>query len=673
MSTMIRPSQKYDQPHTKDSVTNLFYKTQSLKPVEVKTQWQQMFKRNSRFVKTTQNISKARLNESLESRKFNYSMSSDKHTFLLDRPYHHHKCSSLNQSAVFSEEPYRQTMKSYKWLAPKRPLSPARKKPRPVTVSHIVSTNSPMGFRRLRTQSQKIECKPQTAFPQERKGKLVDIKVGLGKSKARSHYSKLSEDLRRHGFNSSMPISEVLKTIAMKTNISTGMGSLNNSIDFAVQLPQANKNRLEDIKVTLPNVKQPETKNEYTGPLKESSYLKLLEKHHDFNREIVGPQVHYTLSTSLQGNLCKALKNQMLLRESGDEKSLNKDELAAIKEDLNLGKSKNLHHIEQILEKVKFFESFTTAQRLEMLSNVEYKEFSKDQIIIEASDIQDIYVVLCGAITVYTNTDTNVKRLVGGDIFGEELIVESDHNPTGCVKYSDTIFGMKVVKSTSVLVFPKSLLADIIYREMQDELYQKLYVMKTCPLFSNIPVVELLNLASRLPMVVKHYCEIIAKQSEIPNKCYIVASGVCKSLFECTVRTSATPSFYARKSHKRPLKALRFGLAEFNSSAAFDEHNKISARDNGKDERALNFSYDNQVVCKTRAGTMTYKSHVIIFQRAQQIPFGKIEVGEYFAGRVLLKNTVALEHHYKENPGIIPYEDAMHSQLTIVSDFSLYK
>ena len=41
--------------------------------------------------------------------------------------------------------------------------------------------------------------------------------------------------------------------------------------------------------------------------------------------------------------------------------------------------------------------------------------------------------------------------------------------------------------------------------------------------------------------------------------------------------------------------------------------------------------------------------------------------GEYFAGRALLKNTIALKNFLTKNPNSKQYEDTINSQMTIVT------
>ena len=233
-----------------------------------------------------------------------------------------------------------------------------------------------------------------------------------------------------------------------------------------------------------------------------------------------------------------------------------------------------------------------------------------DKVVIEAESIADIYVVLRGSVEAYMrNKDTRtLAQLSDGDVFGEELFIESEYNPSGYSRHSYVTMGLKVTENADLLIIPRASFEEAIYEAMRNELFHKLYFIRMCPLFGDIPTEGLINFASKLPMTLKRYCEVILKQGEVPKKCYIVANGICQSIFECIVTGSAQPSKYVRKSQKSQPKALRFGLTSFHTPYFHDRICPINGRENSYD--ASTFSYNNQVVSKTKEGQLTYKSHV---------------------------------------------------------------
>jgi len=360
----------------------------------------------------------------------------------------------------------------------------------------------------------------------------------------------------------------------------------------------------------------------------DSPYLKLLEKMRDFDTDVIFPEVDHTLYLYLNENMYKVLKKEMLMKQSEEIKiiSLKNKELNLIKEQYEMkknGEKMDVDNIEYLLRNIRFCESLRKEQRYKMLESAEYKIYEKDEEIVECVNINDLYIVLHGIVNVYSNGKELIKILEEGHIFAEELYLESNYNPTGYSKYScKTILLKTAKKPAEILIIPRETFSDLIYKEMKEELFHKLYTLKKCPLFEEIPIVELINFASNLQLNHKHYCEIIIRQGEVPQKCYIIASGACKSLYENIVKGSSEPSEYARKSQKKQPLALRFGNTKFSSQSPIknrvlrDPALKLSKQNN---EKLLNFSYNNQIVSMDQnTGKFTYKSHVILLMKYKQ-------------------------------------------------------
>eukprot|EP00826_Nyctotherus_ovalis_P051968 TRINITY_DN6532_c0_g1_i3.p1 TRINITY_DN6532_c0_g1~~TRINITY_DN6532_c0_g1_i3.p1 ORF type:complete len:145 (+),score=26.94 TRINITY_DN6532_c0_g1_i3:106-540(+) len=140
------------------------------------------------------------------------------------------------------------------------------------------------------------------------------------------------------------------------------------------------------------------------------------------------------------------------------------------------------------------------------------------------------------------------------------------------------------------------------------EFYMKLYTIKTCRIFSDIPLPQLLTLALSLKLVNKQYNEVIIRQGKVPKKCYVVAEGLCKLAIDCIETMPSSPSVYARKSQGAQPKALKFGMQNFYLKKAPDVAPAVNADVVNENER--NFSYENQLLGKTMRGSIRYKAQV---------------------------------------------------------------
>ncbi len=652
-----------------------------------KARWSHFFK-DAEVTTVKQYARDTRLNLSMESRKFNYSLISNE-TFEMDASQTQKRPMTTAGAGRLPSKPHRQLCTAYasQWLTasqkrrctlfrPHRTIRPVstpgklRLEPKAQLMTRMHGRiGSEVAQRDVKTAAVKMR-RLDTAT------ETKDVKAVLKRLRTGSHYDFLNADLKKHGFDTTASISEVLKALTgtrddgsengsasgaggegeygapakeepqiihmRKTNLpensnqTSGMSSIKEFFGgegLVVALPLAHDEQQEEkgmIKLQLvkqdivdhcENIQQRMDAEKAsvlanTGKMspQDSKYLQLLEKQYGLRPETIARQVDHTLSRCLYGNMYTALKKEVVLKDEDKLTILSSDELAVVREQLassaspTFSREADMDYVEQLLRKIKFFEGLSRTQRIRVLRQATFRSFRKDEILVEGQTIQDIYIVLHGSVIVFSNTRDFTKRLMDGELFGEELFVESEFNPTGVTKYSYSKFTMKAREDADVLVLPRQDFANIVYKDMKDELYHKLYTLKSCALFAYVPVIELVPFAAKLKFEMKHYCEIIVRQSQSPPCCCIVASGVCKVLFELITKGSLTPSKYARRSQQKPERALWFGTTSFHSKGT-SKAAKGRMPQTGK-SRALNFSYENQVVSKAANGDVEYKTHV---------------------------------------------------------------
>ena len=122
--------------------------------------------------------------------------------------------------------------------------------------------------------------------------------------------------------------------------------------------------------------------------------------------------------------------------------------------------------------------------------------------------------------------------------------------------------------------------------------------MKSCKLFSDIQMIDLIPLALKTPIIVKKYNEVIINQGEVQTKCYIIISGLCKLVAPYTESISLSPSKYSRDSQKANHNVIRFGLNDFHPNKS----------DNNNDNERINDILVNDIEYLTKSTIISKES-----------------------------------------------------------------
>ena len=149
-------------------------------------------------------------------------------------------------------------------------------------------------------------------------------------------------------------------------------------------------------------------------------------------------------------------------------------------------------------------------------------------------------------------------------LFPGESLGDVNLTSTSLLKYkedrSETY--VKSDKECDVLVFEKQQFADVLFQEMKDSLYEKIITLKNSEFFESISPYALVILCSNIEIKQYSYGDIIVRQEQEPEFCFIIVSGECKIVYETVLYKSKEEI----SGLKQPLP-LKFGPSPSDSQS----------------------------------------------------------------------------------------------------------
>ena len=320
-----------------------------------------------------------------------------------------------------------------------------------------------------------------------------------------------------------------------------------------------------------------------------NDYLKLLEEKYGYRKDNEGVVVDEELRNSME-DVIKEITEQEINAQT------NAVILTLSKADINTIKAReHFKNIEQILSKVSFFATLKGKERIEIIKKGYLKHYTSDDTI---NHDEQIFVILKGKADVLINNEI-IKILNVGDLFTKEYYTTYNNSTTDSINIQSRA-------TTYAFIINRAKFIEIIHTKLKKEFYLKLYTIKSCSIFADIPLSQLLTFSLNLKFTKKQYNEVIIKQGKIPMKCYIVAKGLCRLVVDSVETMASNPSIYARNSQKIKPKALRFGMSNFSRKKVL-KNIEVLLVDSNED----NFSYENQLLGRTIRGSIRYKAQVI--------------------------------------------------------------
>jgi hypothetical protein len=314
----------------------------------------------------------------------------------------------------------------------------------------------------------------------------------------------------------------------------------------------------------------------------EDEYLKLLEEKHGYREDSEGVVV----DEELKNNMDRVIKgvNEQKINPQTNTLTLSKDDISTIKS------HEDFKTIEEILSKINFFVTLRREERIEIIKEGQLKRYTNTDTI---NHNDQIFIILKGKVDVLINNKI-IKRLSIGNIYTKEYYTTGD----------DSI-SIEVKANTYTFVINRDKFIEMMHTKLKKEFYLKLYTIKSCSIFIDIPLPQLLIFALNLELTKKQYNEVIIKQGKVPMKCYVVAKGLCRLVVDSIETMPSSPSIYARNSQRNKPKALRFGMNNFSMKKTL-KSNEITI-----DSTKNNFSYENQLLGRTIGGSIRYKAQVV--------------------------------------------------------------
>eukprot|EP00826_Nyctotherus_ovalis_P017528 TRINITY_DN15165_c0_g3_i3.p1 TRINITY_DN15165_c0_g3~~TRINITY_DN15165_c0_g3_i3.p1 ORF type:complete len:527 (+),score=54.79 TRINITY_DN15165_c0_g3_i3:29-1609(+) len=470
-----------------------------------KTKWDAMFVQS----KNTRN----KVKSELESHKFNYIRSKHCQNLMTVQLQKRSNSSLLKES---QSHKYSTAMNVHKWVVKKTSHNSVRLHAK---VRKNAKTSSP-----LKELNEHKNC----YTPFDCRWQLREVKTAM----SRTAYNRHSHKYSAH---------ELLKQIKLNTTELFLKDLMDINSAFPSRTAPANKQTTPQLTLY----------SEYQGKrlyrkrhsrvactqgsaiVAKPQYAELLRKHYGFDLERDGNAVKELLRAELDSFVLTVLKKEVQAYRKEDTGTLNKEELRLIKQQILDHAAISMNCMKQILTKISFFETIEQLQ-IDLLRISYYKSFAKGEAIAE---IENVYIILNGEVAVYSNSKI-VRKLHNGELFDVRL-AECEQGTLKLVARC----------GTSLLIIAREELEEVIYKYEENELYSRLYAVKSCSLFAEVPLSDLFVFALKLKTVIKKFGEIVVKKGDIQTKCYIIAAGTCKSYIEHPIESKATSKSYLNEIH----------------------------------------------------------------------------------------------------------------------------
>jgi len=314
-----------------------------------------------------------------------------------------------------------------------------------------------------------------------------------------------------------------------------------------------------------------------------------------------------------------------------------------------VNKSQNIQYIDQMLNERFYFSGLRKYQRINMLQNtVLFRLMKNETFVYKKAEISSIFYVIQGKVKIFNENNEYSRIIKFGQIFAEDLFFETKFNNIGYTKhYYDKFSIICVEDNTYILSTPREQFDKIISKELRNELFRKLYTLKKCRLFKEIPIDQLLQMTSRIQIKSCHYWELLQKQNEEPSKCYIISQGLCRAVYELNTVGNQLPKECIRKYMVKPIPPLKFG----NTSSKFNENENYLEK----------YQYKEDEFYKTN------NAKGVKMKFKYNIDFGVLKEGDYLCSRIFMKDKPDTEIEHHSNSQLSIYSDTSDVFILIIS------
>ena len=185
----------------------------------------------------------------------------------------------------------------------------------------------------------------------------------------------------------------------------------------------------------------------------------------------------------------------------------------------------------------RFFSMFDSRARLNMYKYCSLKRFKGKGTVVESdSESTDfLSIILKGRVNqvLYSgnlNIEMDLGYLCEGEVIGDSSIQRKYVDALKCLS-KDKRYVVSESKDTVVAKIKKSDFIKCIFKEMRQELFYKIVLLRSTVYFRELSPYSLVILASNIEVREVKYGSVILTQGQAPDALYILAYGSLKTVY----------------------------------------------------------------------------------------------------------------------------------------------
>ena len=214
----------------------------------------------------------------------------------------------------------------------------------------------------------------------------------------------------------------------------------------------------------------------------------------------------------------------------------------------------------------RFFSMFDRRARVTMYNHCKVVRFSGKGSLVEedSEDTDHIQIILKGRVNqIHYSGNLNIEMDLGylceGEVVGDSSIQRKYFDVLKILS-KDRKYVVTETEETAVAKIRKDDFIKCVFKEMQQDLFYKIILLRNTPYFKELSPYSLVILASNIEVREVKYGSVVLTQGQMPDALYILAYGNLKTVYTYADQKSTKVSRYAKKVLRTDIKRpLEFG------------------------------------------------------------------------------------------------------------------
>ncbi|CDW81425.1 tpr repeat-containing protein [Stylonychia lemnae] len=370
------------------------------------------------------------------------------------------------------------------------------------------------------------------------------------------------------------------------------------------------------------------------------------------------------LNKLVQDNMSR-IKKKRRGGYSSHVSSLTSQELKYVEQQLNKQNSKfmkliDYQLIDNVLSDLKFFSLFEKEVRNKIYKLGSYQRNDNPDKNIVDPDLEltkYMYVVLSGRVTIIKNDldlgiELPLTTFKAGDCFGDLSIQSHTVNPYDILS-KNKIYARADDNDDPchLFKFEREAFIQSIFKDMKDNLYKKIMMLKSAEFFEDLSPYALFILASSVQVKEFKLGDIIIKQGTEPSECYIILEGECKIIYEKDLVKSTKVSKFAKKCLQSDIpKPLHFSN---NDTVAINQNHQTPIERNSQQSKQMDNAEEKirQAVQEQNMNKYSFQNEILkqdskknLIQYRHHVCFGELKIGNCVGYRTMLDKQIIRRH-----------------------------